>query len=342
MRVSINAHYLHRKMSGLARYAHQVYEAVQADGHCIIEVKPPYWFYRDGGSVRRILRFLALAAWEMLIPPVLLLCRRVDFHVSPAFSAPLGLLSSRYLVIVHDLAFIDHPDMYTRLERWYLGLNLFLLKIGRHTIIAPSEYVKGRICVQYGISAQRVHTVSPYSEFSLRAPEAKKLDRYFILLSNAHPRKNLQATVDGFLASAAFAEGYRLLVVGNFEQAVKADTDQVVVCQGVSDHQLEQLMSGATALVLFSLSEGFGFPIVEAASLGVVSMTSGVSSLAELSSPEAPHAIATQTHEIRAAFDRFVTDPAFRARLEADRLYVNSTFNRQSFHLGWQELLRGQ
>ena len=341
MRVSINAHYLHRKMSGLARYTRQVYDAVQADGHRIIEIHLPSWFYRKGGNVHRMLRFLALAAWEMLLPPLLLLCGRVDCHVSPAFAAPLGLFSRRYLVVVHDLAFIDYPDLYTRLERWYLGLNLRLLQIGHHIIIVPSEFVKSRICAQYNISPQRVHTVSPYSEFCPREPVSEKLDRYFILLSNAHPRKNLQATIDGFLASAACVAGYRLMIVGNFEQSVRADADHVVVCQGVSDQQLEQLIAGATALVLFSLSEGFGFPIVEAASLGVVSMTSRVSSLAELSSPDMPHTAATQQHEIREAFDRFVADPAFRAQLEADRRYVNATFNRQSFYQHWQELLHG-
>lgn len=343
MRVSINSHYLHRKMSGLARYAHQIYDALQADEDVItLKIQPPCWFYSEGGSVRRMLRFLAIAAWEMLLPPFLLLSRRIDYHISPAFAAPLGLLSRRYLVVVHDLAFIDYPDLYTRLERWYLRLNLRLMQMGCHTIIVPSAFVKHRICALYGISPQRIHTVSPYSEFMHRPPESIKPDRYFILLSNAHPRKNLKATVEGFLSSAAYAAGYRLMVVGNFEQAVFADADQIVVYQGVSDQRLEQLIVGASALVLFSLSEGFGFPIVEAASLGVVSMTSGVSSLMELLSPDTRFVTATQRHEIRAAFDRFLEDPSFRVQLEEDRRYVNSTFNRQIFQQRWKELLRGQ
>jgi glycosyltransferase involved in cell wall biosynthesis len=329
-------------MSGLARYARQIHKALQADGHLITKIQLPDWFYREGGRGHQMLRFIALTTWEMLLPPLLLLFRKIDYHISPAFAAPLGLLSRRYLVVVHDLAFIDYPDMYTRLERWYLGMNLRLMQIGCHTIIVPSYFVKSRICDLYGISAQRIHTVSPYSEFMPRAPESTKPDRYFILLSNAHPRKNLKATLEGFLTSAAYTSGYKLMVVGNFEYSVLADADHVVFYHGVNDQRLEQMIAGASALVLFSLSEGFGFPIVEAASLGVVSMTSEVSSLTELLPSDARLIKATQPHEIRAVFNRFVEDPAFRARLEENRRYVNATFNSQIFQQRWKELLSDQ
>ena len=339
MRVSINAHYLHRKMSGLARYARQIHAVLLADGHQIVEVQPPGWFYREGGRIRKILRFLALATCELLVPPLILLLRRADYHISPAFAAPLGLVSRRHLVVVHDLAFIDYPELYSRLERLYLRLNLRILQIGRHQIIAPSEFVKAQICRIYGISAHRVHTISPYSEFKAKTVPMSQSDRYFVLLCNAHPRKNLQATLEGFLASQPCADGYRLLVVGNFEKTVHADAGQVLVCKGVSDEQLQTMIAGASAMVLFSLSEGFGFPVVEAASLGVVSLTSGVSSLAELSAPGAPVSVATNPAEIKSKFDQFLADASYRARLEQDRQFVNATFSREAFDQRWRELL---
>jgi glycosyltransferase involved in cell wall biosynthesis len=342
MRVSINGHYLHRKMSGLARYARQIQAVLLADGHHLVQIQPPSWFYREGGKLRRVLRFIVLAGYELLLPPLTLLLGRADCHISPAFAAPLGLFSTRYLVVVHDLAFADYPSMYTRLERLYMKMNLWLLCWGRHRIVVPSEFVKAQICLLYRISPSRVFTISPYSEFAPRDPLFKKNDKYFILLSNAHPRKNLQATVAGFLASKACSMGYRLMIVGNFEKVVHADALQVLVCKGVSDEQLETLISGATALVLFSLSEGFGFPVVEAASLGVVSLTSGVSSLAELSVPGEPVRTATHQDEIKATFDNFLSDPVFRDKSELNRQYVNATFSRRAFDQRWRELICGE
>jgi glycosyltransferase involved in cell wall biosynthesis len=342
MRVSINGHYLYRKMSGLARYARQIQGVLEADGHQLVQIQPPNWFYREGGKLRRVLRFIVLAGYELLLPPLTLLLGRADCHISPAFAAPLGLFSTRYLVVVHDLAFVEYPAMYTRLERVYMRMNLGLLRWGRHRIVAPSEFVKDQICLHYRISPSRVHTISPYSDFAPRDPLFNKEEKYFILLSNAHPRKNLQATVSGFLSSKACSTGYRMIVVGNFEKVVHADARQVLVYKGVSDEQLKTLISGATALVLFSLSEGFGFPVVEAASLGVVSLTSGVSSLAELSIPGEPVHAATHQDEIKATFDRFLTDAVFRDKAELNRQYVNATFSRRAFDQRWRELIRGE
>lgn len=342
MRVSINGHYLQRKMSGLARYAHQIQTALLADGHELVYVQPPSWFYRDGSTPRRILRFAALALYELLLPTWILLLGRTDCHISPAFAAPIGLFSKRYMVVVHDLAFVDYPQMYSRLERLYMQLNLRLLQLGRHRIVVPSEFVRSELVRIYKISPRRIHIISPYSQFTPREPQLRKEGKYFLLLSNAHPRKNLEATIKGFLASKACSGGYRLMVVGNFEGEVHADARQVQVFRGVSDKQLEQLIVDAPALVLFSVSEGFGFPVVEAASLGVVSLTSGVSSLAELSPPGTPRFAATTPEEITATFDRFLTDAEFRVKLEIDRQYVTTTFNRRSFDQHWRELIRGE
>ena len=342
MRISINGHYLHRRMSGLARYARQIHALLAEDGHQIIEIQPSRWFYRDGGKIRRVLRFFALAMYELLQPRLLLLLRRSDLHISPAFAAPISFRSAKHIVVVHDLAFIDYPNMYSRLERFYLHLNLRVLQLGHHRIVTPSDFIKKQICTIYRISSNRIHTISPYSDFSLRNPSPTEKDKYFVLLSNAHPRKNLEATVSGFLASGACSAGYSLLVIGNFEQAVHTQSDRVKVLKGISDEQLEQILSRATALVLFSLSEGFGFPVVEAASLGVVSLTSGVSSLRELSSPELPVSIATSKLEIAEKFNLFLTSEQFRAKLEKDRIYVTTKFSRQSFNEYWRKLINDQ
>src|SRR5262245_24748362 len=99
MRISINGHYLHRRMSGLARYAQLIKSQLHGDGHKTLEIMPPPFFYRAGGKFRQLTRFIALVVYEMLVPPLLLALGRIDAHVSPAFAAPLGFFSSRFIVL---------------------------------------------------------------------------------------------------------------------------------------------------------------------------------------------------------------------------------------------------
>lgn len=342
MRVAINGHYLQRRMSGLARYARQIKSFLDDEGHQVDIILPPRFLYRPGGQLRQMIRFLGLTATEMLAPPVLLALGRNDLHISPAFAAPLGLFSSRYIVVYHDLAFAQFHSLYSRLERLYLHLNLWLLRLGHHRIVVPSEYVKSEFCGYTNISPDRVTVISPYCEFEVPAVATKRCDRkYFLLLSNAHPRKNLAATVAGFHASQAVKSGYDLLIVGNFELPVALDSPNIHVLSGISDAELQALLTHAAALVLFSLSEGFGFPIVEAARLGVISLTSETGSLGELIAPDRSASQATTEQEIRDKINLFLTDPGFVTVLEKDRAHVDQKYSRQHFSKNWRNLIDG-
>jgi len=343
MRIAINAHYLYRaRLSGLARYAHQVRDVLAAEGHTLTEVKSPAFLYANDGRALRLLRFLALLFVEIVVPPFLIVMRRAALHVSPAFTAPLGLFSRRYIVVVHDLAFIEFPRCYSRLERWYYLLNLAILKAGRHRIVVPSGYVRERLRRYTGMDAKRVTVISPYSELSKTSVGMPAKEKYFVLLSNAHLRKNIEQTLQGFLASKAPVKGYKLFVVGNFEVPVGRQAAAIVVRSGMSDADLATLIGGASAMLLFSLSEGFGYPVVEAARLGVVSLTSEATSLRELIAPPREPQMAVSADDIAARIDLYLSDERFRAALERDKAYLNAKYSRHAFTTDWKELIGGR
>lgn len=339
MRVSINGHYLQRRVSGLSRYSLQVDQFLRDSGWERTELCLPGFFYRPGGRLVQWCRFLALTLMEMLLPPLLLALRRVDAHVSPAFAAPLPWCSSRMVVVFHDLAFVEFPHLYSRLERAYLKLNLWLLRHGRHRVVTPSEFVRQQFCTHTGIAPARVSVISPYCEFSPGATPASPARPYLLLLSNAHPRKNLAATIDAFVGSDAPAQGLELLIVGNFELPVASQHPQVRVRQGVDDAELRELLAGSRALMLFSLSEGFGYPVVEAAHLGVVSITSEAGSLAEFVGEGRTPEVATERAQITRRINRFLNEPDYRAVLEASRRHVCARYGRSIFAAQWKNLL---
>ncbi len=339
MRVSINGHYLGRRVSGLSRYALQVNRFLVDSGSRAIELRLPALFYRPGGRVVQWTRFLSLTLLELLGPPLLLALRRVDAHVSPAFAAPLPLRSSRMVVVFHDLAFVEFPGLYSRLERAYLHFNLWLLRVGRHRVVTPSEFVRQQFCAYTGIGPERVQVVSPYCEFVADTVPLASARPYLLLLSNAHPRKNLAATIEAYIQSGAPTQGLDLLIVGNFELPVACRHPQVHVRQGVTDDELRTLLAGARALVLFSLSEGFGYPVVEAAQLGVVSITSEAGSLAEFIGEGTAPDVATGREDITARINRFLHDANYRDTLEARRQYVCARYSKRIFSEQWQRLL---
>ena len=100
-----------------------------------------------------------------------------------------------------------------------------------------------------------------------------------LFVGTLEPRKNLGALLDAWTQVTATLSSGRTLVIAGRKTA-HADTwlDRIgrpplagrVEYRGyVSDEQREALFAGAAALVLPSLDEGFGLPLLEAMSAGV-------------------------------------------------------------------------
>lgn len=348
MRISINSHYLRReRLSGLGRYTHQIIGSLVDQGIQIIPIGVPKHFYSNGIVAYKYVRFFLISAVELLLPPLIRLTGQIQLHISPAFSAPAGFWSKKYIVVVHDLAFIEYRQFYSALENLYFRINLWILSHSCQRIVVPSEYVKRCLCEHFKIKLSRVTVIPPYADLrneSWCGTEQKSLvtDRYFLLLSNAHPRKNISATVEGFIKSRAPSAGYRLRIVGNFEASINYCSPHIDIIQGLSDQELACLMRAADALVLFSLSEGFGFPVVEAAQFGVSALTSEVSSLAELISPERAASPACTVDEIARKIDDFIFDDTIRAQMAEDVNYINKTFNKARFEQLWRDLIHAE
>lgn len=97
---------------------------------------------------------------------------------------------------------------------------------------------------------------------------------YLLSVASCDPHKNLAALITAFLALKADGrlDGYSLTLVGNkserlmaeFAQATGGAPREVQALGYIPDHDLPGLYSGAEVLVLPSLDEGFGMPVLEA------------------------------------------------------------------------------
>ena len=203
-----------------------------------------------------------LADWSTV--PLQALRKPTSVRHFPTFP-PTGSINQRTLWTVHDLTWWLHSETSSRLGRRYYPI-LGNRALGRCTIVTVTNSVREEIIDHFGIPAERVHVVYPGATNLIPAPAAKREKPYILTVGTLEPRKNLKRLVDGF-RSSEISSDYELVIVGRMGWG--SMPKGVSVLTGVSDTTLSSLYAGATAFVLASLYEGFGLPLVEAASYGL-------------------------------------------------------------------------
>ncbi|PWT92102.1 MAG: hypothetical protein C5B54_04085 [Acidobacteria bacterium] len=203
----------------------------------------------------------------------------LGIHVDVAHSpSPLLIPSkgARRVTTVHDLYFYFHPEHTTReIQRDYPAL------VKKHcqqsdAIIAVSEYTRQQLVEHLQVASSRIYTIRHGSDpfFEERASDEEKkqvatafaLERpFFLFVGAAEPRKNIPQLLAAFRRAKLDAdlilagpEGWKL-------SDVMANSGPRVRWTGyISRQNLRALYQQALALLLPSVEEGFGLPIIEA------------------------------------------------------------------------------
>ena len=165
-------------------------------------------------------------------------------------------------------------------------------------IIAVSHSTAKSIEEEYPSVRGRVRVVYPgIAKFptpdSFQSLSALGIDRpYFLFVGTLEPRKNLERLLaafehidkkirENFLLVIAGGEGWGNLDI--LDVICRLNLKQNVVLTGyVSNINLATLYANALFLVMPSLYEGFGLPLVEAMSMGVPVLTSNCASMSEV------------------------------------------------------------
>ncbi|MGB3772580.1 MAG: glycosyltransferase family 1 protein [Rhodococcus sp. (in: high G+C Gram-positive bacteria)] len=169
-------------------------------------------------------------------------------------------------------------------------------------VITPSDSSAADIAEIFDVSADVIrvvpHGIEHATNFDLD-PEISLSEsirhrvpsNYLLYVGNIEPRKNIPALVRAMNAPSVRALGLKLVIAGkpawNFEdsmEAISASID-VVYLGFVSDSDRNILMKRCAAFIFPSRYEGFGFPVLEALSLGCLVITSDRGSLAEVAGP---------------------------------------------------------
>ena len=116
-------------------------------------------------------------------------------------------------------------------------------------------------------------------------------DRYFLFVGTLEPRKNIEYIIKAFMAVSYDHKNIHLVIVGDagwknthiFKIIKQSSLKNRIHFKGFLPREdLASIYSNALCLLLPSIYEGFGFPILEAMSRDIPVITSNRSSMAEI------------------------------------------------------------
>ena len=222
------------------------------------------------------------------------------FH-SPFFHAP-KMKKARVIMTVHDLRLYRYPETYPFLRYQFLKRAVKKSIDRVDQIIAISQFTKDEMVATCGVNPDKVtviHEAINRQFFSVGKIKNYTLPqeyaylegcRFLFCLSQIEPRKNHTRLIEAFKALKAMGgfDDLRLVIAGRpllyAEPVLKliAETPAVDYLNFVPTEMMLWLYHNASLFAYPSYYEGFGFPPLEAASLGTVSAVGSASSVPEV------------------------------------------------------------
>jgi alpha-1,3-rhamnosyl/mannosyltransferase len=205
------------------------------------------------------------------------------------------------VVTLQDLSALHHPEWHLPVWAAHFQEHFLPRLRGVNHLIALSEFGKRQIVRHLGWPPDRISVTPPGVRPGLRRIRGMDLDirlkilglkvGYFLHVGTLEPRKNLAMLLGAYRdLPASVREHAPLVLVGapgwnvpDLEAYLRdgAKGDNVRWMNYVDDMHFSTLYSGAKALLLPSLHEGFGMPAVEMMAVGGAVLASSAGALPE-------------------------------------------------------------
>jgi alpha-1,3-rhamnosyl/mannosyltransferase len=196
----------------------------------------------------------------------------------PTFRGPFRS-ETPFVVTVHDLAVLRHPEWFNRWTRRYSRGAVPRVIDAADRVIAVSERTAEELWALLAVPDAKIRVV-PNAVEDVFTPEGPRAEGDYVLaVGTLEPRKNL-----GRIAAAVEGE---LRVAGARGWGDVVPPTNVTWLGAVGDDELAALYRGARCLVYASLYEGFGIPVAEALACGCPIVTSRDSPMAEIAGDDA-------------------------------------------------------
>ena len=351
LKVAWDNHYVQRNEGGTGVYGTHLLQQLASGEDLQIDVLNGWQTHRrQGGFSTRAMRVARDLFWTHVALPNSLKKRGFDLLHAPAFTAPLAS-ACPVVITVHDITFLLYPSHFRRWWVAYLKAVMPPSVRSAAAVICVSEHAKRDIVGTYGIASDKVCVVPhgiDHQRFhpgvALDAAWAKQVGLrggYLLHVGTLSSRKNIPTLLHAFahLRSQGKRAPDQLVLAGQESPGLAGAAeiresireldlaDSVVFAGHVPDERLPGLYAHACVLVMPSLYEGFGFPILESMAVGTPVVASNTSSLPEVAGDAAILVPPLDQHALANAISDIINNPPLAEQLRSQGLKRAQQFN---------------
>jgi glycosyltransferase involved in cell wall biosynthesis len=318
IKVAFDMTFAQRNRGGSGTYARALFSSMRnRDGAAVWEIKGPA--QSD---------FVGTMGWLLRGARSAVLARTPDIVHCPSFVAPWRL-PVPFVTTVHDAGArrfpADHPLEWRVYDRALIAGRLRAAA----RVITGSEFARAEIIEAYGLPPERI-VVVPYGideRFFAPISPAEKPEPCTMLFPGAPvQRKNLEPVLRSMAAAAGGSSlAHACLCISgagheDFPMHAALITslgleDRVRWLGQVSPEDMPAVMAGANVVVYPSLSEGFGFPALEALAVGTPVVAGDRGSLPEILGDAALFVDPADVRSLGTALEAALSNQELRDRL---------------------------
>lgn len=303
MKIGIDARCLARQLTGIGYYTLKIIKALDKSGIETVLFSPtplqlPGTPLKHSTTVHgNVKSVLARQLWAQFYLPFIIKQHKLDLFWGPSHQLPFFLNKDlTYALTIHDLVWRRAA---TTMQKSSYILSALLMPPSlkkADLILAVSQSTATDIAADFPKTLQKIrHTPLGAQLVNCQTQSKKKAQAtkpYILFIGTVEPRKNLNRLLEAYaLLSNDIKKQYKLVIAGgkgwgqvNLKSHIKQlHLEEHVVLHGyVNEETLSALYQQAYCLVMPSLYEGFGLPILEAQHFGVPVVTSNTSSMPEV------------------------------------------------------------
>jgi glycosyltransferase involved in cell wall biosynthesis len=336
MKIAIDARELHGKPTGVGRLLGKLIDEwtamPAAQAHEFIRLAPA----AEGPAGGTI--------WEQLVLPRLARQVGADVLFAPAYTGPV-FSSIPMVVAIHDASFAAHPEWFA----WREGLRrrtvARLAARAAKRVITISEFSKREIVSHLGVDASKITVVYP-GVTAFTAPSRANVKSSprgctVLFVGSIFNRRHIPELIKGFTRLAGSRPELQLEIVGDNRTTPRMDLDALVQATGVSDRihlrsyvsddDLLQIYTDASAFVFLSEYEGFGLTPLEALASGVPVVLLDTPVAREICGDAAVYVARPDPALVEAAVDAVLFDAEERERILSAARHIVSRYSWTTF-----------
>jgi hypothetical protein len=259
----------------------------------------------------------------------------VDLFHSPHYTLPFRL-KSRSVVTIHDLIPLRFPEYFSSIKRGYAYSMMSHAVRSADAVITVSAFTKKDVLATFQVDPEKVRAIhnGVHPKFC-RLEGSREVEDFkgkyrigdscmILYVGSVKPHKNVEGLLQAFSRLIQNKSGVLLALAGE-PISMRKGLPDLVERLGVrsairelgrlTDDELVLAYNAAAVVVMPSLYEGFGLPVLEAMACGTPVIASNIASLPEIVEEGGILVDPLDIDGLRASLERILEDDSLRQRV---------------------------